>query len=454
MKGRIEMANSYTKTDLFEKAPVHQAFFSLALPSVFGKIIMVLYNLADTWFIARTGDTNIVAGVSLVSPVFMVMVALGDIFGVGGSSVVSRLMGNRKKEDSRRISALCFYGALLLGVLVAAVLLILKNPLLTILGTDSATLPHAANYYTYIALGAPLLLAGNVPLNLLRTEGMAKASMAGSIVGSVVNMILDPIFILEFQMGAAGAAIATVIGNAASLIAYSLFYRKAEWITISLKYLQFSWNDIKNVASVGLPSAFNNLMTSFTTAITNRLLVSYGNDAVAAWSLAGRCTMISTMLFVSFSFSSLPLIGYNYGQKNYERLKKILKFIYSFEISLAVGVGILMAIFAPNLIALFMEDAAIVSAGTQILRCQLSGVVFTAIILISTCVFQAIGNGKATLAVTVGRQLVIFVPVLFAANYFVGYRGILFAQPLSDLLSVVLIAILLKRNKKSILGDA
>jgi len=399
---------SHSKTTLFEQAPVHKAFFALALPSVFGKIVMLLYNLADTWFIASTNDTNIVAGVSLVAPVFMVMIALGDIFGVGGSSLVSRLMGNWQKDDTKRISTLCFYSALILGVLLTILLLVLKNPLLVLLGTDQNTLSHAADYYTYLAIGAPFILACVVPMNLLRAEGMAKASMIGSITGSIVNIILDPLFIFGFQMGAAGAAIATVVGNAASLLVYSIFYHKAEWISISLKYMQCNLSDLKNIFSIGIPAALNNMMTSFTTTITNRFLLVYGNDVLAAWSLAGRCIMIPRMLLVSFSFSSLPLVGYNYGQKNYVRLKEILKFIYTFELCLALASTVFIMLFAPNMISVFMEDPYIVATGTHILRCQILGIAFTAVILISTCVFQAIGNGKATMATTLSQQLLIF----------------------------------------------
>ena len=438
------MSNS--KTTLFEQAPVQKAFFALALPSVFGKLIMLLYNLADTWFIASTNDSNIVAGVSLVAPVFMVMIALGDIFGVGGSSLISRLMGNRQKEDSKRVSALCFYSALILGVILTILLLILKNPLLVLLGTNQETISHAAAYYTYIAIGAPFILTCVVPMNLLRAEGMAKASMFGSITGSIVNIILDPLFIFGFQMGAAGAAIATVIGNAASLFVYSIFYHKAEWISISPKFIQYHPTDMKNIFSIGIPAALNNMMTSFTTTITNRFLVIYGNDVLAAWSLAGRCIMIPRMLLVSFSFSSLPLVGYNYGQKNFVRLKQILKFIYTFELCLALASSILITLFAPNMLSVFMDDSYILTTGTHILRCQVLGIAFTAVILISTCVFQAIGNGKATMITTLSQQLFIFLPVLFIASKCFGYEGILFAQPITNILTTILVLFLLKKN--------
>lgn len=442
------MSNTNSRTALFESVPVHKAFFSLALPSVFGKIVMLLYNLADTWFIASTGNTDIVAGVALISPVFMILIALGDIFGVGGSSLISRLMGSNQKKSTKQISAFCLYGALLLGSIFAIFLLLIKNPFLTLLGTNNATYSHASNYYTYIVLGAPIILACNTPMNLLRAEGMAKASMIGSITGSVVNIILDPIFIFVLNKGAAGAAIATVIGNTCSLLVYFIFYRKAEWITISPKCVHFNWTDIKLVSAIGIPAALNNLMNSFAMTITNRFLSPYGNDIIAAWSIAGKCTMICTMLLVSFSFSSLPLIGYNYGKENFTRLKNILKFVYTFELCSAFLCAIILAIFAPNLISVFMEDTSIISAGTQILRYQVLGIGFSAIILISTCVFQATGDGRATLIATLSRQGLIFIPILITMSHLWGYTGILCAQPLTDFLTATLVVILLLKSLK------
>lgn len=433
-------------SNIFEDAPIHKAFFSLALPSVFGKIIMVLYNLADTWFVASTGDANMVAGVSLISPIFMILIALGDIFAIGGSSIVSRLMGAQQKEDTKRMSTLCFYASLIFGTILMVILFLIKEPLMVLLGTDSYTYSHAADYYTYLVIGAPFILACNVPMNLLRSEGHAKASMVGSITGSVTNIVLDAVFIMGLHMGAAGAAIATVLGNVASILVYALFYRKAEWISVSPKCFHFSWSDMKTVAVVGVPASLTNIMNSIATTLTNRFLLPYGNDVIAAWNIAAKCTMICTMLIVSFSFSSLPLIGYNYGQKNYKRMKEILKFIFTFELCLTFACSILLTLCAPQLIAAFMNDAGIIANGTQILRCQLLGTCFMAIILICTCTFQATGNGKATLVSTLGRQGFVFIPVLFIFSHLWGYHGVLYTQPVTDLITTILVVTLLRKS--------
>ena len=176
------------KTDrqqLFETASIPRAYFTLTIPSVLGKVVMLLYNMADTWFIAATGDTNLVAGVALCAPAFTLMLAIGDMFGMGGSSVISRLFGKGEIDRARRISVFCFYGALLSGFMTSFVLLLFQNPILNLLGADSATMPYAKQYYQWMALGAPLMITPVVPLNLLRSEGMAKASMLGSAISSM-----------------------------------------------------------------------------------------------------------------------------------------------------------------------------------------------------------------------------------------------------------------------------
>lgn len=181
------------ENELFEKAPVPKAYFTLALPVVFSMVVSLVYNMVDTYFIAQTGNTNLVAGVSLSAPVFTLMIALGDIFGLGGSSVISRLFGEKKDEDGKRLSVFCFYAAILCGIVVTIVMMMLREPILYVLGADQDTISYASGYFTYIVLGAPFIILSFTPSNLLRTEGFATAAMTGNILGAIVNMILDPV---------------------------------------------------------------------------------------------------------------------------------------------------------------------------------------------------------------------------------------------------------------------
>ena len=204
--------------ELFARAPIPRAYFKMALPVVLSMLVSLVYNMVDTWFIAQTQNTALVAGVSLCAPMFTLMVAMGDIFGLGGSSLISRLLGQGEEKRVRHVSAFCSYGAIVWGVLVGALMLIFRQPILHLLGASSDTMDSAMAYYSYLALGAPAIIFTLVPSNILRTEGMAVASMVGSITGTVVNIILDPIFIFGLNMGAGGAALATVLSNVVSAV--------------------------------------------------------------------------------------------------------------------------------------------------------------------------------------------------------------------------------------------
>ena len=237
------------ENELFEKTKVSKAYMTLALPVVLGMVVSLIYNMVDTYFIAGTGNTDLVAGVALGTPIFTLMIALGDIFGLGGSSFISRLFGEKKFEDAKRISVFSFYGAIVCGVVVTVVLMLLRSPILGLLGASEATWEYASQYYTCIALGAPFIIVALTPSNQLRTEGFATASMIGSVLGAVVNIILDPVFIYGFRWGMMGAAVATVLGQiltAAMAVRYlchmkAVDLKKACGWTGRLRSASFRW---------------------------------------------------------------------------------------------------------------------------------------------------------------------------------------------------------------------
>lgn len=312
---------------LFETTPVPKAFMALTLPVVLSKIVSLIYNMADTFFIARTGNADLVAGVSICAPIFLLMVSLGDLFGLGGSSVMSRLFGQQKDEEGKRVSGFTFYGAIVTGVIVAAVMLLLRNPILGMLGAEGNVFDYASEYYSWIALGAPFIILTLIPTNQLRTEGLANVAMAGSIVGSVVNIILDPVFIFGLGMGASGAAIATVLGNVATDIVFVVcIHRKSRKLTIDPRMAKVDLATVGAIFAIGLPSSLNNLMNSFGTALLNRNLVPYGADKVAAMGIAAKVNMLVAMIMIAFAFGAQALIGYSYSAGDKARLREVLKF--------------------------------------------------------------------------------------------------------------------------------
>ena len=433
---------------LFETTPVPKAFLTLALPVVMSKIISMIYNMVDIYFIGRTGNANLVAGVSICAPVFLLMVSLGDLFGLGGSSVMSRLFGQKKDEDGRRVSSFTFYSAIATGVLITVIMLIFQTPILHMLGAEGEVLSYAAEYYIWIALGAPFIILTLIPTNQLRTEGLANIAMIGSIVGSVVNIVLDPVFIFGLGMGAGGAAIATVLGNIVTDIIFVVCIRKkSQKLTVDIKMAKVDLAIVGAVFAIGLPSSLNNLMNSFGTALLNRGLASYGADKVAAMGIASKVNMLVAMIMIAFAFGAQALIGYNYGAGNRSRLREILKFDLLVQMLIAIAGGALLMIFAPSMIRLFMNDAVIVEAGTLILRRMLLGLPFTGIFLVCSTLFMSAGKSLPTLIMSLSRQGIVFAAALFILSRTLGYTGVITAQPVADMLSALLAVALLKVSK-------
>lgn len=437
--------------ELFEKAPVHKAYMKLALPVVLSMMVSLIYNMVDTYFIALTGVKELVAGVSLVVPVFTMMIAFGDIFGLGGSSLISRLFGEKRDADARQVSAFCVWAAIVFGIFVSIVLLLFRSQILGVLGTDEVTFKYASDYYVWIAIGAAPIIFGLVPSNILRTEGLATQAMFGSILGSIANIILDPVFIFGFKQGAAGAAIATVLGNILADIYYIyVMINKADRLSVSIKEIRIPASMIRNVFVIGIPASITNLMQSFMVMMTNHYLLSYGTDKVAAMGIALKANMITALILVGFAFGGQPLIGYNYGSKNYKRLKEILRFSYIFEMGLGLLFTIIMSIFAPSIIRIFMNDQSIVVNGSIMLRCQQLGMMFMAVTLVSTCVCQSVGNAVGAFILSLSRQGVLYVAALVLMSKIFGYKGILVSQACADfmtaLVAVFIIFRIMKRN--------
>lgn len=430
---------------LFEKMPVPKAYMKLAVPVMLSNVLMLVYNMVDMYFIAGTGNTDLVAGVAVCTPVFTFMVAVGDIFGLGGSSVISRLFGEGRTEDGKRISVFAFYGALLFGALIAAVLLLFRTPLLRMLGANEGTMPYASAYYAIIAAGAPFAVFSLVPTNLLRTEGFASAAMVGSIAGSVVNMILDPLFIFGLRMGAAGAALATVIGNICADVYYVWFIlNKSKVLSLVPKGFHISADELKAVLSIGIPASITNVMQSFGMMLLNRFLLPYGNDKIAAMGIVSKSIMIVIMIMVSFSFGGQPLYGYLYGSGNKKRMKEVMRFAYKLVPGIGLVLSAVLFAAAPLMIRIFMDDPAIISIGVPMLRRVLCGMPFIGLVMVTTCIFQATGKALGAFLLSAGRQGYVYLIVIVAASSLFGYNGVISAQPAADVITALLAFLLFR----------
>ena len=435
---------------LFEKMSVPKAYMKLALPVVLSMIVSLVYNMVDTYFIALTGVQELVAGVSLVAPMFTLMIAFGDIFGLGGSSAISRLLGEKKDNEAKKTCAFCIWISLVFGLCISAILLLFRTQILGLLGVGKDTYQYANAYYTWIAIGAVSIIFSMVPSNILRTEGLAVQSMAGSIIGSIVNIIFDPIFIFGLNQGAAGAAMATVLGNIIADIYYVYaVMKKSKRLTCSPSHMKVTGRRIRDILMIGIPASITNIMQTFMMVMTNNFLLTYGTDKVAAMGIALKVNMITALVLVGFAFGGQPLVGYNYGAKNKKRLSETIRFAFLLEVLTGAGMAVVLGAAAPLLVGLFLKEADVIAVAQQILRVQLIGMPFVGIVLASTCIFQAIGNGAGAMILSAGRQGVIFAIVIFCASKLAGFSGVIASQPVSDFLTaLVAVMILLQWKKK------
>lgn len=439
-------------TKIFAEYKVPKAVAAMALPSMMGMLINIVYNLADTFFVGQTGDSNQVAAVSVSMPLFMLFIAVGNLFGVGGCAFISRSLGEGKKDRVKTISSFCIYGALICGIIIGVLFFFFRKPLLYLIGASDNTIGFAQDYLKWVAIGSPFSVLAITVCNLVRGEGAAKASMIGSVLGQIINVILDPIFILDsgdklfgitlpfgFDMGVAGAAIATVLGNVFSVLFFLIYFLRGKSI-LSITPKRFSMGNgiAKGVINVGLPACLNGLLMSVSNIIVNIVLVGYGDSAVAAMGVAMKANMLVIMLQIGLGQGVQPLIGYCYGAKNYTRMKKCMRFSIMCNIIIGTAMMLFYLVFRENVISMFIDNAEVVDLGVKMLTAIMMPGPVIGIMFVLNFAFQGMGKGIQTFILSVGRQGIIYIPMLFILNKLVGLDGIIWAQATADFVCVIM----------------
>ncbi|WP_369688655.1 MATE family efflux transporter [Secundilactobacillus silagei] len=411
----------------------------MALPVVLGTVVSMIYNLTDTFFIAQTQNANLVAGITLCTPLYPMMVALGDMFGLGGSSAISRLMGKKKYQLAGRINSFCFYSALLLSIIVMICMFVFKRQGLNLLGVSASTYQYANIYYEIMAAASILVIVSLVPINTLRTEGLAVQSMIGTVTGTVLKIFMDPLFIFGFHLGAAGAALATVAGYIVTdsiLVGYTI--KRTRYIHIHIRQIKIPLREVKDVLMIGLPASVTNFMNMLGTALMNNFLIVYGATKVASFGIAMKVETIVIMVLVGFSFGSQALIGYNYGAKNKQRLKKIIQFDLLVNVVFAFVIALGLMVVAPGLCGLFMKNQSVVQAASYMLRWFLITTPFIGAAMVFTTMFQSVNKPLDAFIMSVSRQGVIFAAVIIILAAVMGYQGVIISQPIADIITAII----------------
>jgi len=435
--------------DIFEKDPIPRAVLKLALPTVLSMIVAVFYNMVDTFFVGMTNDPNQVAAVSVATPVFLFFMAAGNIFGMGGSSFLSRALGEKQYDKAKKISSFCLYAGILTGVIGAVLMFVFMSNILHAVGTSENTFGFAKAYLSWIAWGGPAIVISTAFGNLVRGEGAAQSAMKGMMIGTVANIILDPIFILDsfwglpcLGLGVAGAAIATDLGNLVSIaIFFGHILKPSSILTLSPKYFAVRNGILKGVLLI----------------LMNKYLVTYGDVAVAGMGIAMKANMLVVFIQMGIAAGVQPLIGYNYGAANYKRMKGAMKFSMICDIMMGILLGILYFIFTKEIVSVFIRDEAVINMSVKMLRALMFSSPVLGLLFILNFSFQAMGKAKESLAIAVSRQGFVFVPCTIILNRLIGLEGLILSQPIADIVSILMATIMflfMNRTFRQIEGKA
>ncbi|MDR1902672.1 MAG: MATE family efflux transporter [Treponema sp.] len=430
-------------TQLMEKEPAARAVIRLALPMMLAMIAQMVYNMTDTFFIGQTGDPNMVAGISLTMPLFMVSQGIGNIFAVGSASYISRKLGEKNTAEARHTNAASFYTTIGFGLVITAVLLVFKTPILHLIGTSEATFPYADSYFTVITWFMVFAVVNIGLSGQIRSEGATGKAMKGMLLGIIANIVLDPVFILLLDWGVAGAAWATIIGQIAS-VGYFIRHFTSKHTILSIKVRDCKPNAVmyKEILKIGVPAALSHIIMTFCAILTNIIAASYGDFVVAGGGISMRVTSISFMLIMALAQGFQPFAGYNYGARNYTRLRQGLKVTLLYTTSLACFFLVVFFAAGPALITLFIRDEPTVRAGTSLIRAFVWGLPFMGIQMTFMVTFQALGKPVLATVVTLGRQFLFYLPLLFILNHFWQFNGYIYSQPAADMLtSIVALAL-------------
>ena len=450
------LSENTDKIILFEQTPIPKAVAKLAIPTILSSLVMVLYNLADTYFVGMCNDPIQNAAVTLAAPVLLAFNAVNNLFGVGSSSMMSRALGRKDYDTVYKSSALGFYCAIISGALFALACFVFNAPLLRMLGANAETMAATGEYLKWTSIyGAVPAILNVVMAYMVRAEGSALHASIGTMSGCFLNIILDPVFILPWglDMGAEGAGLATFLSNCvACLYFFVLLYkkRKSTFVCVNPKRLSLDRNIIYGICAVGIPASIQNLLNVTGMTILNNFTSSFGADAVAAMGITQKINMVPMNIAMGISQGIMPLISYSYSSGNHKRMKGTLMFAARASLGFITVVAAFYYLSSAQLTEMFMSNEAIISYGTKFLRGFCLGLPFLCMDFMAVGVFQAVGMGREALIFAIMRKIILEIPALYLLNYLFPLYGLAYAQFVAEVVLAAAAVIVLARLFKKI----
>lgn len=441
--------------EVFHSAPVPKAVLKNTIPAMAAMLMVLIYNLADTFFIGMTHDAYQVAAVSLATPAFLIFMSLGNVFGIGGTSVISRALGEGRMEYAKKVCSFCMWACVTVGVIMSVLFQIFMRQILVVMGTSADTYGFARSYLTIVTCSGPFVLLANCYSNVVRAEGQPGKAMMGQLLGNLLNVVLDPIFILWCDWGIVGAAVATVIGNVFAACYYLVYFLRKKSI-LSIHPKDFTMRDkvCSSVLVIGIPASLGSMLMSISQIVMNSQMATFGDMAVAGIGVASKVIMITGMVCIGFGQGVQALLGYCVGAKLWPRFKKVMAFSVFFSVGLSILMTGICYLFTDQIVSAFLTEPAAFDYASQFVRILLTTGFLFGMFYVLTNALQAAGAATAALIINLSRQGFIYIPALFIMKAALGVTGLAWAQPVADVLSTFLVVFLYFRTVKRMEADS
>lgn len=434
-----------------DQLPISKAVNKNVLPAVASMLMALIYNMADKVFIGMANNDLMVAAITMATPVFVLLTSFGNIFGTGGVALISKLTGAGNTDKSKKVSSFCCWGSIGSGLIVLVAMLLFMSPIIRFLGaSDPQTISYTRDYLTYIAIACPFAILATTMSSLVRAEGKPTLSMMGMILGNLINVVLDPVFILVFGMGTKGAAIATLIGQASSAIFYFICIKMGK-SQISVKLSDFTMSDhiASRVFAVGTPAALLTVFQSISNILMNNRMSQYGDISVAAIGAALNILTILGIFSVGIGMGIQPLLGYQIGNQNKKKFLGILRYSLIMTACISLVLTLLCYLFTDPIIGAFVTGTEAISYGTDFARIILTTCWIYCLYSVCSMAMQAMDQPIASMVVNLCRNSYVLIPIMYLMSAIFGMNGIVWAMPVSDVISIVIAILVLKHTIKS-----
>ena len=433
------MDSQSKKKELLGSASIPKALLSMGIPTMIGMLVNAFYNLVDAYFVGGLGESQMGA-ISVVYPLGQVVVGLGLLFGNGAASYISRLLGRGDKENANKVASTALYGSVSVGAVIIIISMVFLHPILKLLGATDSILPFAATYASVYIVSCIFNVFNVTMNNIVTSEGAAKTTMCALLTGAVLNIALDPLFIYVFDLGVAGAAIATAISQVVSTCVYLTYiFRKKSVFHFRVKNCTYTKETLSEIFKIGIPTLVFQILTSVSISLINNAAGDYGDSAIAGMGVVTRLISMGSLSVFGFIKGFQPIAGYSYGAKKFDRLREAIKTSILWSTAFCVIFGVILALFPTIIVSRFTKcDAEMIRIGAASLRANGISIMLFGFYTVYSSLFLALGKGREGFILGACRQGICFIPVILLLPIVWGLNGIMYAQPIADVLSAVI----------------